>query len=117
MVADRLAFGDAEAPPARALGGLEALEQVEEGDGRVGGFGVGGGEFGEDWGGVLDSVLGRVKVMRSVAYGRGVGFLMTYHSRRSSHSFLLPLSSVAPPRAVRRRWSVLLRRQPLCVAL
>jgi len=38
VVGDALAVVDAEAAPACALGGLEAFQQVEEGDGRVGGF-------------------------------------------------------------------------------
>lgn len=50
VVADGFAVIDAEAAPARALGGLEAFEQVEEGEGRGGGFGVGEGEFREDCG-------------------------------------------------------------------
>ena len=40
MVGDTFAVLDAEAAPACALGSLEALEQVEEGNGRVGRFGV-----------------------------------------------------------------------------
>ena len=34
MVGNGLAVGNSEAPPAFAFGGLEAREQVEEGDGR-----------------------------------------------------------------------------------
>jgi hypothetical protein len=40
VVGDALAVLDAEAAPTCALGGLEALEQVEKGNGRLGGFGV-----------------------------------------------------------------------------
>lgn len=50
MVRDALAVVDAEAAPAGALSGLEALEQVEEGDGRVGVFGVAVLDVGEDCG-------------------------------------------------------------------
>ncbi len=49
MVADAFAVVDAEAAPALAFGGFEALEEVEEGEG---GGGVGfraGGEGGENW--------------------------------------------------------------------
>lgn len=42
MVGDGLAVWDAEAAPARSLCCLEALEQVEERNGRVGVFGVAG---------------------------------------------------------------------------
>lgn len=44
VVANGFAVGDAEAAPPRALGGFEALKEVEEGNGGVGGFGVGGGQ-------------------------------------------------------------------------
>lgn len=48
MVGNRFAVGDAKAPPACAVRGFEALEEVEEGEGGGGGGGVGEGEFGED---------------------------------------------------------------------
>lgn len=43
MVGDGLAGCDGEAPPAFAFGRLEALEEVEEGEGGCGGGGVLGG--------------------------------------------------------------------------
>lgn len=58
MVADGFAGGDAEAAPAGARGGFEALEQVEEGEGGAGGFGVAEVEFCEDWMMLLGRGLG-----------------------------------------------------------
>ena len=54
VVGDGLAGADVEAAPAFALGGFEALEEVEEGEGGGGGR-VGWGDGGgcESWGGVL----------------------------------------------------------------
>lgn len=49
VVGDALAVVDAEAAPTGALGGLEALEKVEEGDWRVGGFLVAVLDVCKDW--------------------------------------------------------------------
>jgi hypothetical protein len=49
VVADRFALADAEAAPAFALGRLEALDHVEEGDWGVGGGFGSVGEVFEDW--------------------------------------------------------------------
>jgi hypothetical protein len=58
VVGDGFAVGDAEAAPSFAFGGLEAGEDVEEGEGRAG-VGLGTvGEGGEDW------RLGWVSILR-----------------------------------------------------
>ena len=50
MIGDGLAVVEAEAAPAFALGGFEALEHVEEGDrGGCGGFGTVGEVFEDCW--------------------------------------------------------------------
>jgi hypothetical protein len=52
---------------------------------------------------------------RGAAYGRGDCFLMTYRSRLSICSVLLPLALVAPPEVGGRHSSVLLRQLPFSV--